>query len=62
MGEKYLYTVIVAIIANTITLAYGHLLTFERFFVSALIIAVVVGVIFGIIVLLRKARHSKGKQ
>ena len=37
MGEKYLSTVIVALIANTITLAYGHLLTFERFFVSALI-------------------------
>ena len=59
MGEKYLSTVIVALIANTITLAYGHLLTFERFFVSALIIAGVVGVIFGIILLLRKMKHNK---
>lgn len=59
MGEKYLSTVIVALIANTITLAYGHLLTFERFFVSALIIAGVVGVIFGIILLLRKTKYNK---
>lgn len=59
MGEKYLSTVIVALIANTITLTYGHLLTFERFFVSALIIAGVVGVIFGIFLHLRKTKHNK---
>lgn len=62
MGEKYLCTVVVALIANTITLAYGHLLTFERFVVSALIIAGVVGVIFGVTILLRKARRNKEKQ
>lgn len=62
MGKKYLWTVVVALAANTITLAYGHLLTFERFAASALIIVGAVGVIFGIILLLRKAKLSKGKR
>lgn len=62
MGKKYLWTVVVALVANTITLAYGHMLTFERFVTSALIIIGVVGVIFGIILLLRKAKLSEGKR
>ncbi len=62
MKGKYVSTVITALVASTITLAYGHMLTLERFLVSALIIAVTVGGILGIIFLLRKAKTGTKKE
>ena len=56
---KYLKTFAVALAANIITLAYGHLLTFERFLTSAVIIAVTLGIIYGIIFLFKKAADHK---
>lgn len=62
MKMKYLSTFMVALVANTITLAYGHLLTLERFLISAVIIAGTLGIIFGIIFLFRKvASHKKAQ-
>ena len=62
MVRRYLDTVVGALVANAITLAYGHLLTFERFLISAVIIAVTLGIIYGIIFLFRKAADHKKEQ
>lgn len=59
MKMKYLNTFVVALVANAITLAYGHLLTLERFLISAVIIAVTLGIIYGIIFLLKRANDSR---
>lgn len=59
MVKRYLDTVVVALVANTITLAYGHLLTLERFLISAVIIAGTLGIIYGIIFLLKRANDNR---
>ena len=55
---KYLSTFVVALVANTITMAYGHLLTLERFLISVVIIAGTLGIIF----LFRKVSSHKKAQ
>lgn len=62
MKMKYLSTFVVALVANTITMAYGHLLTLERFLISAVIIAGTLGIIFVIIFLFRKVTSHKKAQ